>query len=315
MTPLKKQHPSPRKKRRWGVNSAGLISFSRILIKELKEYGRPRTAERYATVINSFVRFRSEGEDIPLDRIDSGLICEYESYLRAKGICPNSSSYYMRGLRAIYNRAVEKGLTVQREPFRQVYTGIAKTVKRAVPLSVIRRIKELDLTDTPTMAFARDIFLFSFYTRGMSFIDIAYLQKKDINRGVLYYRRQKTGRQMCVKWEKQMEDIAARYCNNGRYVLPIIKDPAGDTRKQYKSALHLINLRLKKLGESLGLAIPLTMYVARHAWASIAKSKHIPLSIISEAMGHDSEKTTCIYLSSLDTSAVDKANNRIINSL
>lgn len=56
-------------------------------------------------------------------------------------------------------------------------------------------------------------------------------------------------------------------------------------------------------------------YISRHAWASIAKSKNIPVSTISEAMGHDSETTTHIYLASLDTSVVDKANSLILKSL
>lgn len=129
------------------------------------------------TVMNSFGRFRRENE-LLWEEVDSDLMVEYETYLKSRGVCPNTSSYYMRGLRAIYNRAVEKGKTVQREPFKYVYTGIDKTIKRAVPLKVIRQIRDLDLTLFPTMDFARDIFMFSFYTRGMSFIDMAYLKRK-----------------------------------------------------------------------------------------------------------------------------------------
>ena len=96
---------------------------------------------------------------------------------------------------------------------------------------------------------------------------------------------------------------------------PLGRDPEADGRKQYKKTAHLVNQKLKKLGMRLGLSIPLTTYVARHAWASIAKSKNISLSVISEAMGHDSENTTRIYLASLDTSLVDKANSLILKSL
>ena len=88
-----------------------------------------------------------------------------------------------------------------------------------------------------------------------------------------------------------------------------------DIRRQYKNAAHLVNDKLKKLGEKLGLTVPLTSYVARHGWASIARSRNIPLAIISEAMGHDSEKTTRIYLASLDTTSVAKANSRILKAL
>lgn len=293
----------------------GFISFAHEVIRQLGQIGKPRTAERYTTVINSFRRFRGEN-DIPVEEVDSDLMVRYENFLKTAGVCPNTTSYYMRGLRAIYNRAVEKELTMQRSPFKHVYTGIDKTVKRAVPLNIIRQIRNLDLTLSPAMDFARDIFMFSFYTRGMSFIDMAFLKKKDLRSGILSYRRQKTGQQLSIKWEKPMQEIIDKYdTGDTPYLLPIIKNMDVDARRQYKNAAHLVNDKLRKLGEQLGLAIPLTTYVARHGWASIARSKNIPLSIISEAMGHDSEKTTRIYLASLDTSVIDKANRQIINAL
>ena len=294
----------------------GFMHFTSRLIAELKRTGRERTAERYTTVLNSFNRFMAERDDIPLDRVDSALMVEYENHLKADGICPNSSSFYMRGLRAIYNRAVDKELTIQRNPFKHVYTGIGKTVKRAVTLKTVRLVRDLDLALEPALDLARDLFMFSFYTRGMSFIDMAYLKKSDLKNGILSYCRQKTGQRLFIKWEKPMQEIVNKYDTTGTlYLLPVIKDMERDRRKQYKSAAHRVNHLLKRLGEQIGLAIPLTTYVARHGWASIAKSKKIPISIISEAMGHDSEKTTRIYLASLDTSAVDKANSVILKSL
>lgn len=295
--------------------AGGFISFAEELVRQLRQIGKNRTAERYATVLNSFKRFLGE-DDVLLDEVDSNLMVRYETFLKARGICPNSSSYYMRGLRAVYNRAVEKELTVQRNPFRHVYTGIDKTVKRAVPLKIIRQLRELDLALSPATDFARDIFLFSFYTRGMSFIDMAFLKKKDLQNGILTYRRHKTNQQLFIKWEKPMQEIIDKYdTSKTPYLLPIIKDTDADEWRQYKNASHLVNDKLKKLGEQLGLPVPLTSYVARHAWASIAKSKNIPVSTISEAMGHDSENTTRIYLASLDTSVVDKANSLILKSL
>ena len=172
------------------------LSFGRRLVRELRSVGRERTAETYTTALNSFERFRRGDDDVYLDEVDSSLITAYETWLKASGICPNSTSYYMRNLRAVYNRAVDKELTAQRHPFKHVYTGIDKTVKRAVPVRVIRQIREMDLSFNPSMDFARDIFMFSFYTRGMSFIDMAYLKKKNLQNGILSYRRQKTGQQL-----------------------------------------------------------------------------------------------------------------------
>lgn len=297
------------------TNNRGFIVFTRKLINQLKQIGKRRTAETYATALNSFVRFRKEN-DILLEEVDSNLMVEYETYLKSVGLCPNTTSFYMRSLRAIYNRAVEKELTLQKYPFKHVYTGIDKTIKRAVPLKVIRQIRDLDLTLNPMLDYARDMFMFSFYTRGISLIDMAFLKKNNLQNGILTYRRQKTNQQLFIKWEKPMQDIIDKYnTSETPYLLPIIRHLETDSRRLYRNAAHLINAKLKKIGVQLELPIPLTSYVARHAWASIAKSKNIPVSTISEAMGHDSENTTRIYLASLDTSVVDKANSLILKSL
>lgn len=292
-----------------------IFAFMQEVVTSLKKLGKIRTSETYTATLNSFRRFR-KGNDVPLDKMTSDLMLAYEAYLRKNGITPNSSSFYMRNLRAVYNRAVEKEMTPQQFPFKHVYTGVDKTVKRAVPIKVIKKLKRMDLSLTPPLEFARDMFLFSFYTRGMSLVDMAYLRKNDLANGILSYRRRKTKQLLIVKWEKPMQEIIDKYdTSDSIYLLPIIKNSRTEERMQYIYAGHKINRNLKIVGQGLGLPMPLTMYVARHAWASIAKSKNIPLSVISEGMGHDSETTTRIYLASLDNIAIDNANSLILKSL
>lgn len=298
------------------ANEQSLFTFMQEAIGQLKRLNRIRTSETYAATLSSFMKFR-EGQDILLYEVDSNTMMLYEAWLKGKGICPNTISFYMRILRAVYNRAVEKELVEQKHPFKHVYTGIDKTVKRAVPLKAIKRIKELDLTLKPHLDYARDLFLFSFYTRGMSFIDLAYLKKSDLQNGFLTYRRRKTNQQLTVKWEKCMAEIVAKYndCSTTQYLLPIITNPLVDERKQYRNAIYRVNTALKEIARMISLPMPLTMYCARHGWASIAKSKNIPLSVISEGMGHDSEETTRIYLASLDSYVIDQANSLILKGL
>ena len=293
-----------------------LFPFMEGVIAKLKTLGKVRTSETYASTLSSFKRFRGN-KDLTFDEMDSDMMVAYEAYLKNSGVSSNTSSFYLRNLRAVYNRAVEKGMAAQLYPFKHVYTGVDKTVKRAVPLKTMRLIKDMDLSKSPALDFARDMFLFSFYTRGMSFVDMAYLQKKDLVGNVLSYSRRKTGQQLFIKWEKCMQEIVGKYDNPlSDYLLPIIKPSRDvDERKQYIYAAHNINRSLKVIGCQLGLSVPLTMYVSRHAWASIAKSKNVPISVISEGMGHDSEATTRIYLASLDTMAIDRANNMILKSL
>ena len=291
------------------------LFYGKELLSELRRTGKMRTASSYQSALNSFGRYLANHGDVPLDELDSNLMIAYESWLRGNGICPNTSSYYMRNLRAIYNRAVNDGLVVRQHPFKHVYTGIDKTKKRAVPLGVIRRIRDLELTKK-SLIFARDIFLFSFYTRGMSFVDMAFLKKKDLRNGILTYRRKKTGQQLYIKWEKPMQELVDKYnTSDASYLLPIIRDNGVDEWRQYQNEVHRINRNLKRIGKQMGLDIPLTTYVARHAWASIARCKNISLSVISEALGHNSEQTTRIYLASLDTSIIDKANSLILMSI
>lgn len=301
-------------KYRESVKDTSFFVFMEGVIARLKLLNKIRTAENYTATLNSFMRFCS-GKNILLDEISSDLMLEYEAYLKALGISMNTISFYMRILRAVYNRAVEKGLTERYNPFRHVYTGIDKTVKRAIPMKAVRKIKDLDLSLKPSLNFARDMFMFSFYTRGMSFVDMAYLKKNDLRNGILTYRRRKTGQQLIIRWEKCMQDIIDKYPDYGTdYLLPVIKKHEHE-QSQYRNALRLVNNKLKEIAAMAGLPVNLTMYVSRHSWASIAKSKNVPLSVISEGMGHDSETTTQIYLASLDNAMIDRANSMILRDL
>lgn len=291
--------------------------FSYKLAEHLKRTGQHRLAETYTSSVNSFLRFRGEQGDIRLDEIDEDLIKEYEYYLLEEcKLCRNTSSFYNRNLRAIYNRAVKKKLTIDRHPFAEVYTGVDKTTKRAIPIQTVKEIKDLDLSKDTEMAFARDLYLMSFDLRGISFVDLAMLETGQLRNGYLTYSRQKTRQKLEIKWEKQMQEIVDRHHVKGsRYLLPILSEDGGDVRRQYLNALHWMNVQLKKIGKLVNCPIPLTTYTARHCWASAAYQLNIPTPSISQALGHDSEKTTRIYLNSLDNHVIDDANMTVIRAV
>lgn len=293
-----------------------LFGYMEELNRKYLRHGQLRTAETYQTTLNSFRRFR-QGMDLSWEEFDAELLQNYECYLKSQNLMPNTISFYMRRLRAVHNKAVEEDCLLDRRPFKKVYTASEKTVKRAIPLKFIKRIKELDLSHSPSHSLARDMFLLSFYLRGMSFIDMAYLQKKDLKNGILTYRRRKTGQLLTIRWENCIARLAVRYVSSpsSPYLLNILREEKGDTRRQYHNALTAINRHLKEIGREMRLPLPLTMYVARHSWASIAREKGIPLSVISEGMGHESESTTRIYLASLEADVVDKANRMILGLL
>ncbi len=209
-------------------------AYIRQQIARLKRLGKIRTSETYTAALRSFSSFMNDKE-ILFDQLNADLLSEYEACLKGRGNTPNTISFYMRILKAVYNRAVEDGLT---------------------------------------------------------------------------------GQQLFIRWERCMQEILDKYPVNGtEHLLPIITEPEEDYRKQYANELHRVNHLLKKIGKQLDLPIPLTLYVGRHSWANIAKSRNVPISVISEGMGHDSENTTQIYLASLDTSVVDRANKKILDLL
>lgn len=293
----------------------GLVSFTRELIDDLKKIGKKATVKRFDATLNSLMRYTG-GNEIEWKEVTSTFILGYEEFLIKRGLCRNSTSFYMRNLRAIVNRAIERDFEVTRNPFKHVYMGVDKTIKRAVSLDVVQKIRDIDLGGHPSLDFARKVFMFAFYTRGMSFVDIAFLKKSDMNNGLITYSRRKTRQQISVRIEPEIKKLIDSFGNNETdYLLPIITEAGGDVERQYENAYFRINRNLQKVGKQLGLETKLTLYVARHAWASIAHSNNVALSTISKAMGHDSEKTTVIYLKSLDSSSVDKANSDIIRMM
>ena len=291
------------------------FNFMENAIARLRQLNHIGTAKNYRAALCSFKRFR-DNEDIPIEAIDQITMEDYQAYLTSAGLTPNSISFYMRILRAVYNRAVEQELTEARNPFRTVFTGTEKTLKRAISISDIKRIRDLDLSLKPGLELARDLFLFLFFCRGMSFIDAAFLKKSDIQNGVLTYRRHKTNQVLHIKIIEPIKELVDRYSSDDSpYLLPIVTHPNCDERKQYETALRRINNALKTIAKIVKPQIPLTTYVSRHAWASIAKSKNVPVNVISDALGHDSIATTQIYLASIDTSVIDRANELIIKDL
>ena len=299
------------------ASNSMLKSYIEYRCRELKKQKRHRTAEAYLSTLNSLLKF-NEGKDVPLTRLNAAFLKSYEIYLRRHGCQPNTISFYMRMLRSIFNQAVADRLIDNRSqsPFRQVFTGVEKTRKRAVLSSVLKRLKQADLSADPSLEQARDFFLFSFYTRGMSWVDMVFLLKENIQEDVLHYRRSKCGQEMSIRITKPLAALIKKYskATEGEpYVLPVISSKLPDKRLQYKNSLHNQNRRLKRISEQLEIYPCLTTYSSRHSWATIAKEKGVHISVISEGMGHHSERTTEIYLASFEASVLDKANEKIIS--
>lgn len=299
----------------------GGVSFKEFMLEQIRgkmsahRYG---TANNYRSTLRSFMLFL-EGRDIAVAELTAAVAERYAEFLMGRGVMRNTVSFYMRILRAVYNKAVRQGLSLPSEPFRKVYTGVDKTRKRAVGEQLIRQLYKLDLEPDSSLRMARDIFIFSYCARGMSFVDIAYLKKADVDGEYIYYVRRKTGQHMRIKQDCHMQRIIAEYVlGNSVYVFPLLCNKVGDDAeyRQYRKSINEYNRLLKKLASRLPGCPKLSSYTARHSWATIARCNHAtPVSVISAGLGHASEATTRIYLASLEDSVVDEANECITSGL
>ncbi|MCD8102363.1 MAG: site-specific integrase [Alistipes sp.] len=299
-------------------NHDTLLSFCDRVSRELAVHGRPRTARAYRSAVKSLVRFNG-GRDLFLDEVCPALLREYERHLLDRGLQMNTVSFYMRNLRALWNRAVSAKLLNRAEssPFADVYTGVYETRRRALDRQDINALalleKKIAVTDT-RLRNALLYFLFAYHSRGMSFIDLAHLKKSDVRDGTIIYRRRKTGFYMEVKITRPMKKIMDRFravTKGSPYIFPIIDPSAPDPRLLYESALNRQNRLLKELAGIAGLEKNLSTHVARHTWATMAKRMGYGVNIISEGLGHRDTKTTSIYLASFERSALDELSNRV----
>lgn len=281
-------------------------------IRKLERAGHFSTGRNYRATWESFQSFL-EDRPMRMDEFNRVVVARYNRFLVRRGLKRNTISFYNRILRALYNRAVREGYARQAYPFSEAYTGVDITRKRALSTEVLGRIAVLEVNELE-LALARDLFLFSFQARGMSFVDMAYLERKNLLGDILFYARRKTSQSLQVRVEPWMQVILDRWkplcCRP--YLLPILssRNPK-KAHAQYGSALGVHNRNLRRIGEMVGLDYPLSSYCARHSWATVARDSHIPISIISSSLGHSSERTTRIYLAEIDNEVIDAAARQV----
>ncbi|WP_036931988.1 site-specific integrase [Prevotella sp. HUN102] len=276
------------------------------------------TKQNYETAVRSFIRF-SNGKDISLAQLSSEYIKAYERWMRDNNVCLNTSSCYLRSLRAIYNKAVLQRKIKDYKPFDKAFTGNEKTAKRCITENEIRKIKATGINNK---SFKRkltcDLFLFSFYAMGMPFVDMANLRQHQIKDGILTYYRRKTGKQVRVKIEQCMQDIILRYTTEkSDYVFPILYKIINKKirKRTYSTALNLYNQNLKRLAHEANIGVALTSYISRHSWASIAYSHNVELPVISQAMGHTDTQTTLIYINEIGDKQIAQANHKVLEEI
>lgn len=309
-------HTAEKKEQSALAPESPFFAFMHQRIRELKEEQRFSTASNYIHTLNSLKTFATQNQASFLT-VTHTLMAQYEAWLKKKGLKRNSTSFYMRTIRAAYNKAVKRGVEPKTDPFRTIYTGTDKTKKRATKEENILALSHLDLSSISSLQLAKDLFLFSFATCGMPFVDMAHLKLENVRDGYIIYERHKTGEPICVKINKVIESIIQKYKKqDSHYIFPLLRDNDPEKiYKQYRTALTTYNRRLHTISNMLPTDKPLTSYVARHSWATIARNHGFPTSAIGKALGHTSEKTTRIYLDAINNEVIDNMNNEILRKL
>lgn len=288
--------------------------FAKQLASDLEETGRFGTARSYRSLASAWNKFAARSR-YRFSQLDEHTVFAFGEYLFRRGNRRNTVSFYLRTLHALYNRARRCGYApTHGDPFREVSLKPARTPKLAVPRSLLRTLAGKDFGDG-MLNEVRDMFLFSFYARGMSFVDMCYLRKAKVWNEALHYERQKTHQVFSVALTPQLREIISRYDDPASpWVLPCMRrgmlssankqeDVNGDVPPAslynfYCMALHYYLTLLKEISRRLGCR-NLTFNVARHTWATEARRMGIPTPHISEGLGHTSESTTRCYLAEL----------------
>lgn len=256
----------------------GFIAYANSRVEKLKDEGRYDAANKLKMYLRRFITYLGKNE-VPFKDFDALLMRNYHTWLKNQELGRNTISLYIRNLKRVYKLAVNDGLAADSNPFEGMDVSYrVKKERNGLTLDEVKRLRDLDLSGESEMTvFARDIFLFTVYTKGMRSDDIFRLTSKDIKDGRLTYRQHDTGKEISIPWEPALKEIADRYKQDGTPLLfPVItaKSPLEQWR-QYDGILHRINYSLKKLGERIGLDYPLNLTVARHSWKSMTKSVSI----------------------------------------
>ena len=292
--------------------------FAQELIDQMIKEGRTGNALVYQTAVNRLISF--SGEQITFDRIDYKLLTEFIHHLKVEGLKTNSISNYLRSIRAIYNKAIKHRI-VDRDkyPFYDISIKSQRTANRAISKADIMQLNSLPLVESSPSWRALKYFMLSFYLRGISFTDMAYLKQTNIIEGRIHYERRKTHKLYSVKlFTPAVEIIRSFYGDHQEYLLPVLPnstiEDSVEAKKVLRQWIKTTNHYLKRLSQRINSEIPITTYCSRHSFASIAKHLGYSNEIIAEALGHEyGNKVTAIYLDAFDNDVLDQMHYDIIS--
>ena len=292
--------------------SVSFFNYLRCRVEAKRSAGRYSSVDLYRSAGGHFRTFL--GKDCSLAKITSTMVDDFKGYLKDKGLRSNTINSYLSSLRAVYNAACRENLvSPAKHPFAHLRLRREATAKRAIPVQVLERMAEIDWSGSPVLERAVDLSLFGFLAQGMPLVDLMALRKENIQGNELVYCRRKTGTQIRMLVSPGMRRLMRKYQSDSDFIFPFLKEER--SHKDYKSYLSRHNQALRTVGDRIKLNLRISSYVIRHTWASEALRQDIPVALISQAMGHASEKVTRCYLRLLDISTLGRANRKVIGRI
>ncbi len=304
-------------------SKTSVLKYFDEVIERFEKSNRIGYANIFKSTKNSLSTFMND-KDIVFSDITPSFINKYEAEFLSRGVKPNSIFVYMRTFKTLINNARSENIVkAEYNPFKDIsftkYRRI-KTAKRAISKEQIEAIKKLKFKPDSSIFHAQNYFLFSYYNRGINFIDMAFLKWSSINNNKLTYTRSKTKENFNIGMLDPAIEILTYYKNNyphaeTDYIFPILNhshETAKSIDYRTDKVLKQVNKDLKTIGKEANIKEKLTTYVARHSYATNMRNSGISVSVISKAMGHDSEKTTEIYLEGFDNKILDEASKAIL---
>jgi len=291
---------------------ANIESAFQRTIDKLTKQGRISTAISYNCAKNSLNKFNSQ---LKFSDINPVLLQEYESWMREEGNSKTTVGFYLRSLRTILNEALNDGIIKPGQyPFGknkyQIPTG--KNIKKSLTISEVQRIMDYKTIPGTTEDKSRDFWILSYLCNGANIKDICRWKYKNLKRDKITFFRSKTERisrnpsvivvirsdkvnEIIKKWGNEDED-------NDNFIFPILNGNMTpiEERNAIKQFIKTINKYMNRIGNDLGIETKLTTYVARHTFSTILKRGGVPISFISESLGHTDLKTTENYLGSFE---------------
>ncbi|MDR5591319.1 site-specific integrase [Christiangramia sp. SM2212] len=297
-----------------------VFNFWSEITDEMNTAGRTGNARVYKDVMH-VVKLYHRSHHLTFKDITPAFLNKFEVFCRARGGTDGGIGIKMRGIRAIYNFAIQRNIAREEDyPFKdyKISKLKGKGLKKALSFPQVMEIIKMDLNEYPHLTQSRNYFAFSFYTRGMNFADMLGLEWKNVTEDRIFYTRSKTKGNFTIKILPPVREILDYYKERSldtKYVFPILLSdnltPAQIANRKHKT-LQRYNKELKEIAQICNIDKPLTSYVARHSYANCLKQKGVATDVISESMGHQNLAITQAYLKELDNTVLDDASELLL---